>query len=71
MKYLYLVVAILVLALASCKSDQDGKSAMDRQNEKVAGEAVQAIKTPLDQAKAAAGQESARTKTMDEQAKSQ
>lgn len=62
-----------VLTLAGCSGDEDGggKSAVDRRNERVAQEAMQAIKTPLDQARAAAEQENSRNKKMEDQLKMQ
>ncbi len=72
MNPLYLTMACCVLALASCNNDQEsGKSAIDRHNEKMAQDAVHMMKTPLDQAKAAAGLENAHNKKMEDQLKTQ
>ena len=73
MKYFFLLVVFCVVSLCSCNNDQDGsgKGAIERHNEKVAQEAVHMIKTPLDQAKAAAEQENDHNKQMEDQLKMQ
>ena len=67
------IIVFCVLFLASCNNDQDGsgKSGIDRHNEKVAQEAIQTMKAPLDQAKAAAEKASAHNKQMEDQLKTQ
>ena len=73
MKYFFLIVIFCAASLSSCKNDQDGsgKGAIERHNEKMAQEAVRMIKTPLDQAKAAAEMENAHNKQMEDQLKIQ
>ncbi|MDP3479700.1 MAG: hypothetical protein Q8R88_08010 [Desulfoprunum sp.] len=74
-KYFYTIMALFILCspLSSCSSDQEKKEkgVIEQRTDKVANEAVQAIKVPLDQAKIAAEQESSRIKQDEEQAKKQ
>ena len=55
--------------VSACSSEQESKekSVIEQGTERVAQEAVQAIKTPLDQAKTAAEQQNAHNKQMAEQ----
>lgn len=73
MKYLFMIAILSVAALSACKNDQDGsgKGAIERHNEKVAQEAVNMIKTPLDQAKAAVEAEKAHARQLEDQLKMQ
>jgi len=73
MKNLFLIMVFCVVSLSSCKNDQDssGKGAIERHNDKAAQEAVRMIKTPLDQAKAAAEGENTHNKQMEDQLKMQ
>lgn len=74
-KCFYTIMALFILCspLSSCSSDQEKKEkgVIEQRTDKVANEAVQAIKAPLDQAKIAAEQESSRIKQDEEQAKKQ
>ena len=62
---------ILCASLASCSSDKDKeeKGVIEQGTDKVAHEAVQAIKTPQEKAKIAAGQEDSHAKQIEEQTK--
>ncbi len=74
-KYLppFLALLILCAPLASCSSGQEDKEkgAIERGTDKVAHEAIQMIKTPLDQAKLAAEQENRHTEQVKEQVQKQ
>jgi hypothetical protein len=69
-KVLFSLAVLLLLSLLSCSGDQDKqqKGAIDQQTEKVAQEAVRAIKTPLDQARLAVEQENNHSQKVEQQA---
>lgn len=73
MKIFVAMVFLCMTFLPSCSSDQDKKEkgAIEKQQEKVAQEAVQAIKIPLDQANKAAEQEASHIRQMEEEMKKQ
>lgn len=70
MKHHIPILVLGIFLLASCNNDQE-KGAIDQHNAKVAQEAVSAIKIPLEQAKAAAEQENAHTRQVEDQLKNQ
>lgn len=65
---LYLVVASLLL-LAGCSGDEGKKEqgAIEKQTEQTAKAAVEAIKTPIDKARAAADQQTNQNQGLKEQ----
>ena len=67
---LYSLVWLVLLSLLSCSSDQETKEkgTIEQQTEKVAQEAVRAIKTPLDQARTAVEQENSHSQRVEQQA---
>ncbi len=67
------ILLFLCASFSSCSSDQEKKEkgTIEQGTDKVAHEAVQAIKTPLDQAKLAAEQENNQAKQINEQVKKQ
>lgn len=73
MRLFAVVVICSTLLLSSCSDDQNTqeKGAIDTHNEKVAQEAIRMIKTPLDQAKMAAGQTKAHNQQAEDQLKNQ
>lgn len=68
-----LVVACCTLLVSSCTSSEDTeeKGVIDKHTERVAQDAVDRIKTPLDQAKRAVEQENAHIRQMEDRAKTQ
>lgn len=73
MKNRLLIMVFCVLSLSSCNNDQEsgGKSGIGGHTEKMAKEAVQTMKAPLDQAKAAAEKANDHNKQMEYQLKTQ
>lgn len=67
-----LVVASLLL-FAGCSGDEGKKEqgAIEKQTEQTAKAAVEAIKTPIDKARTAAGQQDDQTRALKEQAREQ
>lgn len=73
MRFFAVVAMFSTLFLSSCSNDQNKKEkgVIDKHNEKVAQEAIQMIKTPLDQAKMAAEQTNAHNQQAEDQLKTQ
>jgi hypothetical protein len=71
-KYVYALAALLLCCapLMSCSGDQENKEkgAIEQGTDRVAKEAVERIKTPLEQARTAAEQENKRTEQVEAQA---
>ena len=68
----FLIACIICFSplISTCSSEQENKEkgVVEQGTERVAQEAIQAIKTPLDQAKTAAEQQDTHNKQMAEQA---
>jgi outer membrane murein-binding lipoprotein Lpp len=65
-----LPLVVATLLLAGCSGDEGKKEqgAIEKQTEQTAKAAVEAIKTPIDKARTAAGQQNDQARTLKEQA---